>query len=345
MRIVPKREFKGTHYQHGMQSGSICAGEFDKFKICVEATKVNPKKLTGQISMFRNFFPEYLDFIKGLAEGANVDHEKLAYHILTKYADMGGCTIFGVKTAAGAFVGRNYDWVPEAKDVIEVYTSLFPEHLKRYSTISVTDMDVEQGGKNLLYHAPIDMINSEGLYIGVTYSFYSGQDGFGIPALQMRQLVAETCANVLEALKLFEKVPVSNPKNFFIADRFGNMAVVEHTGGGSTNFRIILPDRNGILGKTNHLLYPDFRSMDRNRVPKDSYPRYDAAKRMIKEELGMITLNVMGGIFSTPPVYVGSDESYPTIWTLLMDMERGIYRLQYGEPNERGERSKEPLKI
>jgi predicted choloylglycine hydrolase len=38
--------------------------------------------------------------------------------------------------------------------------------------------------------------------------------------VEIQQLIAENCETVEEALEIIKKVPLSFPKNFFIADRF-----------------------------------------------------------------------------------------------------------------------------
>ncbi|MEM4272593.1 MAG: carcinine hydrolase/isopenicillin-N N-acyltransferase family protein, partial [Candidatus Bilamarchaeaceae archaeon] len=241
------------------------------------------------------------------------------------------------RTKETLLIGRNFDWIREAADTAEVYSSVFPAGMERHSFVAVTDIEVELDGRvpdPLLYHNPLDAINEMGLYIGLTFSHYQNTYGFGIPTPKAIQLVAETCANVREALELFRLVPITNPKNFFIADRGGEMAVVEHTGGGSTNFRIIEADEAGMLGKTNHILHPDLASGEKLPEGSTSRIRYDAARNALENAEGAVTLEKMMEVFLSPPVHKGMDTSYPTIWSLFMDMGRGIYELVRGDTRQ-----------
>ncbi len=336
---MPRRELSGTHYEQGRALGSIYVKEpkFGRFKKDVESIQVDRKKLNGQVEVFRSFFPEYLDFIAGIAEGAKVCEERLAFHMIAKNVDRGCCTVFGVKTGEATLIARNFDWIREAADAAEVYASVFPARMERHSFVAVTDIEVEMDGRvmcPLLYHNPLDAINESGLYIGLTFSNYQNGYGFGIPTPKAIQLVAETCATVSEALEIFRLVPITNPKNFFIADRSGNMVVVEHTGGGSMEFRTLYPDESGMLGKANHLLHPDLAPMDDLPEGSTSFVRYESARNALKNAQGSITLEKMREIFLNPPVCRGMETPYPTIWSLFMDMGRGIYELVHGESRQ-----------
>lgn len=330
MRAVQPMRLEGTHYQMGLQLGRRYAG-FSNFKADVESIRIDKAVLSSQVAVHAKHFPNYLDFVCGIADGAKVAKDKLAYHLIAKYVETGGCTIIGVRTKTGTIIGRNYDWIGETKGVFEAYTCIFPRGHASYSFTSITDMDVEPEAKNpLLYHKPIDIINERGLFVGITYAFHENKYGIGLPSNKVVQLIAERCEKVEDAIKLVDQVPMANPKNIFIADRFGNMAVVEHT---SKEFRVIRPEK-GVLVKANHFLHPDLAKQD--TVPKGhtSFARYDAALDAVRGQTGEMTFDAMKSIISAAPIYKDEKAPYPTIWQLAIVLAKSGYLMEAFDPKQ-----------
>jgi len=201
-----------------------------------------------------------------MASAGNFKSEKLIYNFLCNeilfqiknYGLGKSCTIFGIKNKNGLFVGRNYDWFPEAEKFFQAYKFSNPWRKK---FIAVTDMGISSGSwinvKNRFYD-PDDAINEEGLYIGLTFA-YNEKWSYGLTSSHLVRLVAETCSSVEDSIEIFKRVPLCSPKNFFIADENGEMVVVEHN---SKKFKIIYPEEN-ILIKTNHYLDPEMEKEDK----------------------------------------------------------------------------------
>jgi predicted choloylglycine hydrolase len=272
-----------------------------------------------------------------MAEAGGGSYEKLLYAILAHGVDqlhhqtppVKACTIFGVKTASGLLVGRNYDWIPQARDTFHVYKM----NIKgRHAYTGISDMNIYQrrhaGHKHWSFSAE-DAINDQGLYIWLTFA-HNPRYGYGLSSTHMIRLVAETCSTVEQAIKVFRKVPLMCAKNFFIADAKGNMVVIEHN---SKTFKTIYPNDDGVLIKTNHYLSPDLAHEDfalQNHPAHTTYLRYYETLREINKHLPDFSLeNIRHILRQTPYVYVNDPSQSMTIWSLVLDMTARRHSLIY----------------
>src|SRR3990167_2170204 len=225
--------FKGNFFEIGQQQGKIYKANGMNF----DNVKIDPVLYKNQLQVYKKHYPELLEEFRGIAKGGNFDEEKLIYEfvageIIYYYKDGfsldKACTIFGYKAKNNLFIGRNYDWLPETEKIFEIYKVSNP---KKNSFIAVTDMGIYSSAKatpNYFYYNADDAINDKGLFIGITYA-YADQWSYGISCIHMTKLIAETCETVKDAIKVFERVPLCCPKNFFIADKNGDMVIIEHT--------------------------------------------------------------------------------------------------------------------
>jgi len=238
------------------------------------------------------------------------------------------CTIFGYKVKNNLFVGRNYDWIPETDKIFEAYKVINPE---RNSFIAITDMGIGSPAtvepKYFFYNAD-DAINSKGLFIGITFA-YADQCSYGVSCIHMTKIIAETCETVKDAIKKFEKIPLCCPKNFFIADKNGDMVVVEHT---SKKFKVLYP-KDDILIQTNHYVDSELAEDDTvlKRVPShNTFIRYYETLQKINFEKGKFKQDSIIKILGKPGSY--TCQNFPaikTIWTLALDIINKKYRIYW----------------
>ena len=130
------------------------------------------------------------------------------------------------------------------------------------------------------YYDADDALNDKGLCIGLTVAT-ADPWSYGLIATHIIKLIAESCTTVEDALKVFKRVPLCCPKNFFIADKNGDMAIVEHT---SEKYKIIY-HKNGILIQTNHFVDPELAKDDTVLI---CVPGHNTCLRY-KEDLQKIT--------------------------------------------------------
>ena len=339
------KTFKGNFFEIGQQQGKIYKTNGMNF----DKVKIDPVLYKNQLEVYKKHYPELLEEFRGMAKGGNFDEEKLIYNFITSeifyYRNRFGldkaCTIFGYKVKNNLFVGRNYDWLPETDKIFEVYKVVNPE---RNSFIAVTDMGIDSPAtakpRYFFYNAD-DAINDKGLFIGLTFA-YADQWSYGVSCIHMTKLIIETCETVKEAIKVFEKVPLCFPKNFFIADKNGDMAIVEHT---SKKFKVVYPKDN-ILIQTNHYVDNELAKEDTvlKRVPfHNTFIRYYETLQKINFERDKFKLDSAIKILGKPGSY--TCQNFPgikTIWTLALDMTNKKYRIYW---DILGKRKTEELEI
>ena len=339
------KTFKGNFFEIGQQQGKIYKTNGMNF----DKVKINPVLYKNQLEVYKKHYPELLEEFRGMAKGGNFDEEKLIYNFITseifyyrnRFRLDKACTIFGYKVKNNLFVGRNYDWLPETDKIFEVYKVVNPE---RNSFIAVTDMGIDSPAtakpRYFFYNAD-DAINDKGLFIGLTFA-YADQWSYGVSCIHMTKLIIETCETVKEAIKVFEKVPLCFPKNFFIADKNGDMAIVEHT---SKKFKVVYPKDN-ILIQTNHYVDNELAKEDTvlKRVPfHNTFIRYYETLQKINFERDKFKLDSAIKILGKPGSY--TCQNFPgikTIWTLALDMTNKKYKIYW---DISGKRKTEELAI
>lgn len=337
--------FKGNFFEIGEQQGKIYKANRMNF----DNVKIDSVLYKNQLQVYEKYYPELLEEFRGMAKGGNFDEEKLIYDFITSeifyYRNRFGidkaCTIFGYKVKNNLFVGRNYDWLPETDKIFEVYKVVNPE---RNSFIAVTDMGIGSPAtakpRYFFYNAD-DAINDKGLFIGLTFA-YADEWSYGVSCIHMTKIIAETCETVKEAIKVFEKIPLCCPKNFFIADKNGDMAIVEHT---SKKLKVIYPKDN-ILIQTNHYVDNELAKEDTvlKRVPfHNTFIRYYETLQKINFERDKFKLDSAIKILGRQGSY--TCQNFPgikTIWTLALDMTNKKYKIYW---DTSGKRKIEELEI
>jgi predicted choloylglycine hydrolase len=326
------KTFKGDFLELGRQQGKI----YKQNGMDLSEIKIDSELFEKQLAVYTEHYPELLEEFRGMAEAGSFDADKLTYFFITgqitshinRFNLQKSCTIFGVKNKSGVYVGRNYDWHPVTGQVFQVYKVANPT---RNSFIAFSDMGIgrlaDSAPKHHFYDAD-DAINDKGLFIGLTFAFCD-QWSYGLVSTHIIKLIAETCATVRDALDVFKRVPVCCPKNFFIADKNGDMVVVEHT---SKRFKTVYP-KNDILIQTNHYIDPELAKEDTVlvHVPKhNTFVRYNEALERISSGKEKCNFENLIGVLGTPGTFVCQNHpNIATIWSLALDMRRRKYTLYW----------------
>lgn len=333
------KTFSGDFSDIGKQQGKI----YFENGVSFDKIKINARLYKKQLAVYQEHYPAMLQELKSMADAVNFDRDKLIYSFLCNdllwYIEKLGlrkaCTIFGVKCKNGVFVGRNYDWLPVTEKYFEVYKVKNPQ---RNTFIAVTDMSIdnENNLKDRFYSAN-DAINDKGLFIGITFA-HNDKWSYGLSSSHIVKLIAETCSTTDDALKVFKKVPLCCPKNFFIADKRGKMAVVEHT---SKKFKVLYPN-NDVLIQTNHYVDPEL--VDEDTVLKETpyhntYIRYYETLQKINFKKDKFNQNDIVNVLGLPGSYTcQNSKEMKTIWTLALDMKSKKYKLYWDLLGKRKEK-------
>ena len=337
--------FKGDFFEIGSQQGKI----YSKNRMSFKHINIDHRLFRNQLRVYKKYYPDLLEEFKGVALAGKFDENNLIYKFITeeilqftnRFNLQKACTVFGVKSQKGIFVGRNYDWRPVTEKVFGVYKVVNPE---RNSFIALTDMGitgVSDAKPKYLFYNSDDAINDKGLFIGINFA-YNYKWSYGLSCIHMTKLIAETCSTVGDAIKVFKTVPLCCPKNFFIADGDGDMAVVEHT---SKKYKIIYPENN-VLIKTNHYIDPELAKEDAVLIRKPTHNTFLRYYETLQK------VNARGEKFLLPDVIkiLGDAEScvcqnqhdVKTIWSLALDMKKRKYNLYW---NTAEKRKKQILKL
>ncbi len=320
--------------------GMAQAGNFDKDKLIYQF-------ITAELRCYRDWFELETD-IDSMSDNVhdktnilNRSNNVSKLNLSQKQTPGKACTIFGYKKDGKLFVGRNYDWLPKTEKIFTTYTLKNPE---RNSFIAVTDggYGSEAGNdiKNVFYNVN-DAINNKGLFIGLTFA-YNDKWSYGLSCVHICKLIAETCSTVKDAIKVFEKIPVCCPKNFFIADKNGDMIVIEHT---SQQFKILYP-KNDILIQTNNYIDAELAKEDtalKSLSIHNTFIRYHETFQRIHLYENKFNINKIITILGKKGTYVC--QNFPgikTIWTLALDMTNKKYKLYH---NLFGKRKERMLKV
>ncbi len=326
------RTFSGSPFEIGTQIGAYyraCRVDFP--------APAQRDLLSKQLAYYESFAPEVLDEVKGIADGSGASFESVAHAYLIseilylRAHGHKGCSIGGFKDLAGdLWVARNYDWHPAVARVMQAWTFKGKErHVLALSDMGILGEDGLDKSKQLFLYE--DALNSDGLFIGVTFAF-CWNEGIGLTSFDAVRLAAQRCKTVAEALRFFEKANLSSAKNFFIADAKGNAAVIHHA---VTSFEVRYPDTEGLLGLTNHYVgslekADEIHAADPNGAVK-SFPRY---ARLMDEMHGAkanpVQFEALDRMMTRKDSPLSSCIAAPeieTVWTLLMNMPAKEYRL------------------
>lgn len=295
-------------------------------------TVPNPETLRRQLKIYEKFYPELLTEKLAAAEVMGQDPRFLLYEDLAAFVDsqkrrvnphQHGCTIFALRENGKTFVGRNYDWLPEAREFFERYDWAIAG-VNRYFAFSDEAVWGRHLGKRSRKPYCEDAVNEHGLYLGLTYSYIDSWD-YGLTPSHLIRYIAEHCETTRQALNVFKKIPCAIPKNFLIADAKGDLPVVEHV---ARSFEVVRPDENGILIQTNHCLVPKLQKLDtvrRKRPRTTSFVRYAETDCLLHQQLPDFQFTDLWRILRQSQYVYNSD----TIWSLALELSEPRFNIYY----------------
>jgi len=295
----------GEFYEMGLRYGKLLN---DKANFIIP--KISKQKMDFGLESYEElklFYPEVIEEIKGFAKGINDKAEKLGAFLLSLgvFNPTGQCSVFAFKNDNSTIVGRNYDMLFDFKKFTE--SSLIAPKDK-YSYISQSDVFIGRS----------DGINEKGL--SVSMSFVNGTEiQAGISFHFIVRKVLEDCDNTKQAVELIQKAQVSTANNYLIADKNGEIAVVES----ATQKSIVRkPDRNErFIFITNEFKSNEMRNYDRGGVEwSKSSERYNGLQNELKDVKNM-DIEKAKEILSNKCVCLNlKKEKFGTIWSIVANL-------------------------
>jgi len=295
---------KGTYYEMGYSHGTVLYRH--GFRVSKQSTQkidfVN--KCEKEVSLF---FPEILEEIRGFAVACHASYEQLAAFILCigAFPPKAACSIFATFNCSNVVFGRNYDFYYSFKDKIESYLTC-----PRGGYWSVGQSDIFVGRE--------DGINEKGFAVGMTAVAPKILKP-GISFAIATRYVLDKCAAVDEAVETLSHVRFLAANNYLLADRRGNMAVVEAS---PAKIRVRRPEKgNNFIVCTNHFLHPEMLDLEnRKERPPDSMHRYVTIHNALKEQHGKIDTKTAQRLLSNHSGHVCSHVNsiqLGTLWSIV----------------------------
>jgi predicted choloylglycine hydrolase len=274
----------------------------------------------------KRVFPEILEEIQGFANAAHSPYEHLSALIngVGAFKPPAACSVFASSAGSDVLFGRNYDFYYSFKDHLESY---FTRPSEGFSSVGDTDIFV---GRE-------DGVNEKGLAIAMT-AVKPTEVKPGINFALLTRCVLDKCASVEEAIRVLVSARHVTANNFLVADREGNMAVVEAC---PNRVKVRKPSEDGgFVVCTNHFNHTDMGDMENLKErPSDSLIRYAT----IHDKLQL--LNGTGGVRDAQKIL--SDHhglvcshieqiKLGTLWSVVATLKKPLVYRAEGHPCKTG---------
>ena len=295
----------GEFYEMGLKYGKLL---YDKANFIIP--NISKQKMDFGLESYEElklFYPEVVEEINGFAKGIKDEPEKLGVFLLSLgvFNATGQCSVFAFKNDDSTIVGRNYDMLFDFKKFTE--SSLIAPK-DRYSYISQSDVFIGRS----------DGINEKGL--SVAMSFVNGTEiQTGISFHFIVRKVLEDCENTHQAVELIQKANVSTANNFLIADKNGEIVVVESAPQKSMVRRPKKDERFVYI--TNQFISDEMKAYDGGGVEwSKSLERYKGLNERLSS-LKKIDLDKAKEILSDTCVCLDlKKEKFGTIWSIVANL-------------------------
>ena len=313
---------KGTYYEMGHRYGAILYKHGFKVPEQSDEKLEFGRKSEGEV---KRVFPDILEEIKGFADACHSSYEQVSAFMFSigAFKPEPSCSVFAVSTGSDVVFGRNYDFFYSFKKYSESYLTCPTEG---YWSLGHSDVFI---GRE-------DGINEKGLAIGMT-----GVEGKavkpGISFCLALRCVLDKCGTTDEAVKLLTNAHGLMACNYLLADKTGDLAVVEAS---PDKNRVRRPeDGNNFIVCTNHFVHPEMQDMEnqqeRQKSNWDTLPRYATICNTIKEQKGRISIDDSQKILANHTGYVCSHQQkikLGTIWSIAATLKQPQILRAEGHP-------------
>ncbi len=336
---------KGTWHEIGRQYGEACSEGIKKnVEVFVNGiasiNKVDKKAILATAQKFvkpvEEYAPEFMDEMKGIAEGAKVSFEEVFFLTASLELDeyypllAGGCTSFacsGEATKNGeTIIGQNLDWIPGMEFVI----------LRAQPT---------EGPKSLLFSwaggLSIPGMNSCGLGHQANLLLSPTASGVGVPFMVLHQKILQQ-KNLADAISVLSKAPRTGSWNYLLASAEGDIVNVETT---KDDINCLFPEM-GIITHANCHLTERFKHLDMvYLLVGDAYLRAERLKTLMRRHHGELSVEVMKELMQDHNDYPDSicrhadlagppEEYFETAFSMISVPAEGKVYVTNGHPCE-----------
>ena len=326
---------KGDHYQMGVKRGEIFQKNNIIFPLHLDNFQLEHGRKSEQI--LKEFFPEVCEEIRGVSDTVGVSYLSFVSWMLCMGCcmynlednipvEIRGCTAFAYFKDNSVIYGRNNDLPPYLKNgsKSEIYS---PLNGNRFNITTSSFINGEEG------------INEHGLAVAMTFvmtSLENIQAGFN-SCFIVRYLL-EKANSTENALLLLMKLPVASNSNILIADKNGEMIVVECTPSEKRIRKAVSRDNGKIVCTVNSFTSDEMKRHDAAKGNDyHSAKRYDTVMESfsthIKGNLIEATEQLLKGDYGFMCQY--DEPDFETVWSSVFDLKNlMIYRAE-GNPRKK----------
>ena len=324
---------RGNYYEMGVRQGQM----FEKENILFPLRLDEFQRRHGRASesLLKEIFPEVCSEIKGISDTIGADYLSFASWMLCMGCcmynlerniplEVRGCTAFACVRDGKTLYGRNNDLPPYLRESSKS-VMYAPTGGSRFQIITSSFINGEEG------------LNEHGLVVAMTFvmtRLKSIQPGFN-SCFIVRYLL-EKADSTETALKLLQKLPVASNCNILLADKRGEMAVVEctplmkhireaeicHEGKLICTVNSFTSEKMRLYDDSNG---DDYGSKERYRVVLDSL-----SKRM-DENLPETIMELLMGKYGFMCQY-DEEPDFETVWSSIFYLENLMVYQAEGDP-------------
>lgn len=343
-RTLPIIEVKGKPRERGRQQGEGVRSQILRSlalyrEIVPKAIDMTWEEGLREARKFLPYgeetFPDFVEEIRGIAEGANVSFEEVwtlnCYEGLSEsWQQVWGCTSVAVRddyTADGhVLLAHNEDWNIADRDNVYLVRAK-PDDGPTFVGMNYGPLLVNIG------------LNAEG--IGITIdSAYSTDARVGVPRILCSRAVLNA-RNIGEAIKACVPKLRGGGYAYLLADPEGEMYCIET----SATTHDILYAEEGWLAHTNHYLSPKMQALEEPGPYVGSHVRLNRARRLLQSQLGEVTVESLQALLRDhvnfpDSICMHEDPADPphergmTLVSLVMDLTERMIWASPGPPCE-----------
>jgi isopenicillin-N N-acyltransferase-like protein len=329
---VPVIHVKGSHYEAGYQIGTQFKNDILRG---VAEMKKSPdwKKVRAEAELFlaysKKYLPEYVTEVKGTADAVGLEIEDLFPTLCEEIEDENyrftrGCSDLiasdDVTADGSVLAAHNNDTSPSTQDsvaIVHYQVDGEPEIV----AVGYGGLGISVGYNSAGISLTGNQVNSNDMRVGVPRLL-----------LVRKILAAKTLGEAIDAALLKER---ASNYNQVITDASGEIYSIE----GSATDYAPLYSTDGYLVHTNHYVAPWMRKFefDPNGITS-SIVRYNRGTRLLKKNLGRITVDKMKEFLSDHVNYPGSicrhGKGVKTTFSVIINLTTQTMLLARGNPCE-----------
>ncbi len=328
---------KGSHYEMGAKRGRIFNRGRISFPLVLDAFQLEHGRHSEAI--LREFFPEVCEEIKGVSDTIGMDYLRFASWMLCMGCcmynleqnipvEIRGCTAFACSKEGRVIYGRNNDLPPYLRDgsKSEIYA---PINSNRFNITTSSFINGEEG------------LNEHGLAVAMTFVMTAtSKIRPGFNSCFIVRYLLEKAKDTKQALSLLLNLPTASNCNILLADKSGEMAVVQCTPsvkkvrqaeslGGGRIVCAVNSFTSGDMEKYDDAHGNDYDSHKRYRTVMDSF-----SQGRIKEDYIETTKQLLKGEYGFMCQY-DDEPDFETVWSSIFDLESLVIYRAEGDPRRK----------